>query len=280
MLWYLFVAFLGIAGALASLFLWVGTPRLHEYTDVSVVRPHIFKNPERGVDRIRIAAVYFVPRDKRGSVGAGWRSILEENLKTLEIFHALQLRGRSVVTFAIYPEPVFGRAEQLAYDTNDTNRGNPRALLAISEELDKRVFSPNGDLYLPDFWKKEAGTYPVLFILYEGVGAIGGVIAESKYESASDIAAELGLPESVVFPVDVKGVDGFFLLSRTFLADPHYRAFGASLLAHEFYHTLGIPDEYEPDTEKPTSSDIMGLGRFRPIEKTYIQRETLRAVGL
>lgn len=80
--------------------------------------------------------------------------------------------------------------------------------------------------------------YNVAIIMYEGVGASGS--------------------ENVAF------------VSRTFLNDPRYKDYGASILAHEFYHTLGFPDAYDPITATPLSQDIMGLGRERPIEKTYL----------
>lgn len=280
MLKYLIFVLLGIAGALASLYFLVGNPNLHEYAGLALAKPHLFGDSQRSIERIKIAAVYFVPNDRRGGIVAEWRDLLEENLKKMQVFHALQFQGRSEISFAVYPEPVIGQDGHLAYDTADTNRGNPKALLNVSEELEERVFSLGGDLHRSDFWNKEEGAYPVLFILYEGVGAVGGVIAESERESVADIARELGLPESVVFRVNVKSVDGFFLLSRTFLADLEYRLVGASLLSHEFYHTLGASDGYEQNTGKQTSSDLMGLGRYRPIERAYLQRETLRALGI
>lgn len=280
MLKYLIFALFGIAGALASLYFWVGSPRLYEYAGLTFAEPHLYGDSQRSIGRIKVAAVYFVPKDKEEEIDAGWRELLEENFKKLRAFHALQFQGRSEVSFTAYPEPVIGRKGHIAYDTADTNRGNPKALLNVSEELEERLFSSAGDLYRTDFWRHEEGEYSALFILYEGVGAVGGVIAESGHESVADIARELGVPESVVFPVNVKSVDGFFLLSRTFLADPEYRAFGASLLAHEFYHTIGIPDAYDQNTGKAESADIMGLGRYRPIEKTYMRREVARALGL
>lgn len=280
MLKYIILALLGIAGALASLYFWVGSPRLYEYARLAPVNPHLFGDSQRTADRIKVAAVYFVPKDKEGEIDMRWRELLDENFKKLQAFHSLQFQGRSAVSFSMYSEPVIGREEHIVYDTADTNRGNPKALLHISEELEERLFSSAGDLYKSDFWRAAEGEYPALFILYEGVGAIGGVIAESGHESVAALARELGLPESVVFKVSVKAVDGFFLLSRTFLADPEYRAFGASLFAHEFYHTLGIPDAYDQNTGKPESADIMGLGRYRPIEKTYVRREVVRALGL
>lgn len=277
---YVFMTLGMIVAALAALFFWIGNPRMFQYAAVVPPSPHFFNNPERGIVATRVAAVYFIPKNKEHEKSGTWREMLESNLALLQKFHSLQFQGRSAVSVAVYPEPVIGRRGQLFYDTKNTSRGNPKALLSIAEELEERVFSSSGDLYRPDFWKQENGTYPVLFILYEGVGASGGIIAEHSSESVADIARELGIPESVIFKVPVSSVDGFFLLSRSFLSEAEYRSFGASLLAHEFYHTLGVPDGYDAEDETPTTVDIMGLGRFRPIEKTYLQRKTLRALGL
>lgn len=277
---YLIIVGLFIGGALASLYFWIGAPRLYEYAWLNFAAPHLAGDAQRTVERIRVSAVYFVPRDKEKDILDNWRAVLEEQLAKAQAFHSLQFQGRSSLVFSVYPEPIIGLDEHAVYDTADTNRGNPKALLNVSEELERRVFSSGGDLHRPDFPNGATGEYPVLFILYEGVGAIGGIIAESERESVADIAEELGISESVIFKAAVKSVDGFFLLSRTFLADPEYRAFGASLLAHELYHTLGISDGYEQNTGKATSADLMGLGRYRPIETTYLRRDALRALGL
>lgn len=80
--------------------------------------------------------------------------------------------------------------------------------------------------------------------------------------------------------VGASGADGAALVSRVFLADPRYKDIGATILAHEFYHALGLPDEYDSDTAVAFSDDIMGLGRERPIEKTYIKKELLNQMGI
>ena len=92
------------------------------------------------------------------------------------------------------------------------------------------------------------GVYCVIVIIYEGIGASGS--------------------ENVA------------LLSRIFLTDSQYSATAATLLAHEFYHTLGLPDAYDIITAVPFSQDIMGLGRFKPIEKTYLDKDNLIQLGL
>lgn len=82
----------------------------------------------------------------------------------------------------------------------------------------------------------------------------------------------------------------FVLISRALLTDKSYRPFHATFLAHEFYHALGIPDQYResqkvfPDGQQTivgilSSGDIMGRVRV-PLEQTYLGRETLQTMGL
>jgi len=103
-----------------------------------------------------------------------------------------------------------------------------------------------GDQYWAEF-ASEKHAYPVLYILYEGVGA--------------------------------SGTDGVALLSRQFLSDPQYADQNNSFFAHEFYHTVGIPDAYGENSHA-YSSDLMGLGRFLPLAHTYLDRATLKELGL
>ena len=111
------------------------------------------------------------------------------------------------------------------------------------------------------------------------MGASGGIVYDSDLTTREEIAHSLDLPEEVIFIVDIESVDGFFLLNREFLAGIH-GSFGGSILAHEFYHTIGIPDSYIPPKAVPTSQDIMGLGRFKPLNKTYLSHESLKELGL
>ena len=163
-------------------------------------------------------------------------------------FHRVQLRGLSLLTFDIYPEIIVGEQENLTYDTDVTQDGNPAALRAISQELERRVFTPAGDLYKDDFARAKPGAYRVLYIIYEGVGASG-----------SENAA---------------------ILSRSFLNDPQYAYQGPTYFAHEFYHTLGLPDAYRIPQAIPSDDDIMGFGRERPLEQSYISEDHLKGLGL
>jgi len=263
------------------MYFWIGVPRIYRPAASSdrfagFAAPHFYGNPGRSIGEIQIAAFYFVPENKAGLQAVDWKEVLQASLQQLVEFHSLQFQGLSRASFKIYPAPVIGLADNLSYDTEVTQRGNPRALIAIGEELEARAFRPDGDLFVPDFAVRDA--YPVLFVMYEGVGASGGVIHESELESVPEIARELGLPESVIFEVDIKSVDGFFLVNREFLAGSHGPA-GASVFVHEFYHTIGIPDGYDEETAVSYTADIMGIGRTKPLDKTYVSKEILKNLG-
>jgi len=240
--------------------------------------PHVNYNDAIDIRTIKIFAVYFVPNNKEGAHDPDRLTQIGKSLQKLESFHSLQFQKQSEIDYALYPHPIIGERDSSFYDTESTDQGNPHALINIAEELERRLFAESGDLYDEDFSKKEDGVYPVLFIVYEGVGASGGILYESEFKTVDDIAKEIGVPPSIVFITDVAFIDGFFLVNREFLTLKH-GAHGESIAAHEFYHTLGIPDSYEPSSPA-LSEDIMGLGRLRPLEKTYPSPETLSALGI
>ena len=271
MLKYLLSVLVLIVLALAWMYYGIGVPSIYREEGVlAASTPHFFNAPEQSVEKIQIRAFYVVPRDRVGRIASGWQETLESTLSKLAAFHALQFQNISTISYAIHPDPVMGLEESIFYDTEDTSGGNPHALIAAAEELEQRGLIPPR---APD------DTYPVLFIMYEGVGAIGGIINESAEETAGGIAAELGIPEDMIFLLDVKSVDGFFLVNRE-IVDGTHGVNGKSIVAHEFYHTLGVPDGYLSPEETPTTSDIMGTGRFKPIEETYLHDEVLQGMGL
>lgn len=237
MIKYLILVLVLIAGALYSMYFWIGVPKIYREPGLQLPQPHLYGNPQKSISEIKITALYFVPKNKTGFVISDWREKLEENLKKLQRFHSLQLQDRSQVSYEIYPEPVIGFEENIFYDTDVTAHGNPEALRRITEELERRK------IFLPE----ETGPYPVLAVMYEGVGASGG--------------------------------GNTALVSRVFLADPRYDYSGASILAHEFYHTLGVPDAYDLGTAAPLSGDIMGLERNSAIERAYLGKAVLRQFG-
>jgi len=281
MIKYIIGVLILIFGTLAAMYFGIAVPDIYSEEFAELPIPHSYGDPSRPIPEISVAAFYFVPQNKQDNIDQNWRELLEDSLQKLQQFHEIQFLGRSRIKYDIYPKPVIGLRENISYDTDSTQYGNPQALRNVSEEIDKRIFDPKGDLFLSDFtpfYHEDA--YPILAIMYEGVGAVGGVIYESAFELASDIAKKLDLPEASIFIVDVEAADGFFLINRDFFDNPEYEQVGSTLFTHEFYHTIGIPDAYEVPSEIPTSQDIMGSGRFKRLVEAYINKETLRKLGL
>ena len=247
MLKYLIIVFVFIFSALAWINFGVGVETVYEEETPKPAALHIYNDPGRSIENIEILALYFVPKNKTYQQIENWKEILEDNLKKLEEFHDLQFRGRSRISYKILDKLVTGNKINLEYATNVTQHGNPEGLRRISNELLYRL-SSQGDLYQPGLINKDSSAYKVILILYERVGASVG----------EDVA----------------------LVSRTFFTDPQYSDIAATTLAHEFYHTLGLPDAYEIPSAIPTSLDIMGLGLSRPLEKNYIAREFLKGMGI
>jgi hypothetical protein len=242
-------------------------------------KAHFYKNPSRDISKIDLKVFYAVPKNKAGNVARDWREAIENVLEKAARFHKLQFRGKSILSYEVFPEIVILNQENIFYDTERTDKGNPQALIAVAEEIQKRVFTRGGDIYRPDFAFDE-GVYRVLGIVYEGVGAAGGVIFESEKRTAKEIAYDLKMPADYVFIAKVTVADGFFILSRQFLTEQEYAIFSPSLLYHEFAHTFGLPDLYDSATNAVFSNDIMGAGRRRPIEGTFIDRSLLINLGV
>lgn len=263
------------------MYLVIGVPAV-EKTDMSFLAaatgPHFFNDPSRPIKNVVIFGFYFVPKNKRAVMDPRWKENIRQGLEKLKNFHSFQFRNESNIRYEIYPEPVVGYADSGFYDTEHTQGGNPRALISAAEELEKRVFKLSGDLYNPNF-KRLAGEYPVLAIFYEGVGAAGGTIQDSELNFPSEISEALDISESAIFILDVDSADGLLLLNAGYingLAGPN----GDSILAHEFYHTLGVPDGYSHASGIAESADLMGLGRLKALAHTYLSPETLAAMGL
>ena len=244
---YFFLTFLLIVGGLFGIYI-IGLPHVYMAESGEPISPHLFDEPRQSIKTVNLVVFYFVPRNKMATQIANWREILVDNLQNLKKFHELQFGGSSQIHLTIYPNPVIGRKDNLSYDTLVTQRGNPAALLSITQELEERVFDSRGDLYWPDAVSADKTIWPVSYILYEGIGASGTI------HSA--------------------------ILSRIFFTDPQYLVLGPSYFVHEFYHTLGIPDGYDLATALSNTDDIMGAGMERPLDHIYLSRDTLKKMGL
>lgn len=248
MLKYLIILLAVIAAALIGMYRLGSSTDVYRQEQAAIPHPHRFNQPSQSIDRIEIKAFYVVPKNKTDRAIPDWQKIIDQNLQKLAAFHHTQLRGLSSLTFQVYPEIVIGREENSIYDTDVTQHGNPAALQTIAKELEERVFLPSGDLYREDFSAAKPNTYQVLYIIYEGVGASGS--------------------------------ENIAILSRSFLTDPQYTMRGQTYLTHEFYHTLGLPDAYDIPSAVPAKDDLMGSGRERPLDQTYISPEFIKGFGL
>lgn len=281
---YFIAVLLFITATLGWMYKGIGVSVRRENARPARSAPHFYQNQDRSIEEIRIAAFYFVPKDKKGEIASDWRARLDRALTRLGAFHKTQFQARSRVRFLVYPEPFDGLGDTRSYEATSTDRGNPVALIRAGEELDRRVLRPGGDRYRPDMASHLKKGYPVMALMYEGVGASGGIIAESRSQSVEKIATELGVPESLVYLVNIESVDGFFMLGRDYFTQAQEEPFAATLLAHEFYHTVGIPDSYEyvpalSHLERASTTDLMGAGRYVPLERAHLDRETLDDLG-
>lgn len=237
------VIFLAIGGAYAGIYYGVGRPSIEPSLPEGERPAHAFHDPGSPLEEVFVRVVYFVPRDKVADSPEGsWKEALVSSLEELSRFHELQFSGKSRLVIDAPVLLVTGEQGSVFYDTNDTNRGNPHALVEISAELQRKGILGVNDAEGADQSKKQ-----ITYIIYEGVGAAG------MRDSA--------------------------LLSRKFLSDPSYEKYRSALLAHEFYHTIGAPDAYTEE-DISFSEDLMGMGRERPLSENYLEKPLLASFGL
>jgi M6 family metalloprotease-like protein len=103
-------------------------------------------------------------------------------------------------------------------------------------------------------------------ILYEGVGSTATIIKKDDKSNNLALLSEGSLPA--------------FLASNYYLTGESYQDYGKTIFAHEFGHTLGLPDSYDLVSNIPSSDDIMGSGRYRPLSITYLSLEAKEKLGL
>lgn len=194
-----------------------------------------YEDPSRPLDNIALKIVYAVPQDSQPALPENWLVLLDKLAGELTSFHQLQFVNASRLTVDILPEPYLLAHESIFYDTENTNYGNPSALTSISAEL-----KDNLETWL---YSQQDGRHTSLAIIYEGVGS--------------------------------SGMDGAMLFSRDYLTKQEYAYNRSARFYHEFAHTLGLPDLYDPKTNIPIKEGIMGAGRFLPLHFTYLEPDLL-----
>lgn len=245
---YLILLLAAIFASLALIYFFAGVSLVRPDDLTAYSAPHLCGQSGVSLAEVNLAVFYFLPKNKTDLLLGNWQSVFEKPLKQLVEFHQLQFQGRSELKYHFYPRPIIGQEDNIFYDTTTTQYGNPQALRHIAPELEARVFTEGGNLYDADFIKAQSNPYQAMLVIYEGVGAAAS--------------------ENVI------------LLSQAYLSEVKPLYYGTSILAHEFYHSLGLPEGYEIPSSKPLVQDLMGLGRFEPLERTYLSSQSLKDCGL
>ncbi|MEK7212375.1 MAG: hypothetical protein AAB686_01730 [Patescibacteria group bacterium] len=274
-----YYVFFGIGLALIAALLWwfyggqwlfgSASPDVFELSQFGTETIHYAGDPGFKIPKIHVLAFYFVPKDYASKAIGNWKAVIEESFGSLVDFYRFQLREGTDIRTDLYPEPVIGELEHRFYDGEDTNRGNPNALLSIRRELMRRVLEPSGDLYRDGFIGSDADGYKAMAIIYEGVGAAATLRGSEEEEVIGGDTVAIRAEETPAF-----------LVSRFFLTDEVYADYGLSVLAHEFAHILGLNDDYEAERGNPVSDDLMGAGMFRPLTSTYLSLDDKKQLGL
>jgi len=243
--------------ALVWVTLYAGISRVEPTEKLESKIPHIYEKEDMPIDKISILVYYFIPKDRLDDSINNWKAVTDPHLQDLLKFHEVQFFGTSKISYDFFPQPIVGEKTGAEYETNISEHYGSGEMSSIIEEMTKRVLSEGGDYYDPKDTSGERGRR-VYLVVFEGEGAAGS--------------------------------GDFGLISRSYLTLSAYQTFSSTFLAHEFYHTLGLPDNYDEssyvfgDSQQVsmlnlTSKDIMGYVRV-PIESTYIERETLQKMGL
>lgn len=232
------------------------------------VQLHYANNGQVPLSTVRIKAFYFIPKDAVSRTMDNWQPAYEKALAEVVKFYTLQFHGASSFTVDVHAQPVIGERASSQYDGADTNRGNPHGLLAVRQELVARMQDKASLLYDPSLEQQNTDTYTVIAILYEGVGSSATLLVGNEAQPESDLVS---LPDNS-WPA--------FLVSRDYLSNDTYQDYGVTVFAHELGHTFGLKDQYAGPMSQPTSTDLMGSGRFRPLQYTYLSEEAKKSLGL
>ena len=254
----LIVVFCVLLISLIVLTKYVGVTTVLEKPTILTSSPHLYNNPNIMIDRINLVVLYFVPKDKIPFTENNWQDPISIHIKKLQEFHDIQFQGKSKIDVLYYPTIVTGDKTADEYESI-LDHENKDSLTSIKEELKGRIFNKDGNLRdISDVETTDKNTYRIYLIVFEGSGGLGN--------------------------------GNYALISRAYLTQKPYMEYGSTFLAHEFYHTLGLNDNYQKSTyvyednqEKTVSLltkwDIMGRVTL-PLNASYIDAESLKDMGL
>lgn len=254
-------AYVFLCISLVLLGFFVGVEKVQEKPSLAIFSPHVYDDPKVSIKEIHITVFYFVPKDKVLLKQENWKVFTEEHIKKLQEFHDVQFLSSSKISYTFFPEIITGDQSSKYYEIPRDDE-SPDDLIPIKQEINNKVFAEDGVMHNVLNSLAEHGASPntkrVYLVVYEGEGG-----------SAND---------------------DYALIGRTYLTDSIYKETGSTYLAHEFYHTLLLPDNYKKsayvyDDGKDTTislisnKDIMGRVDI-PLTYTYIDNETLKKMGL
>ncbi len=229
----------------------------HRFESVKTPLPpsvlHYYNEPAVSLENIHIRALYLVPQDAQGSIPEGWPRMMATALSKLADFHHTQFGEASRVTFSLLEKPVVITDDVFNVLPAGIERAERKDISALDDYLKEHVYSSRGEYYDGEFGVVPENTFMVDVLFLEAAGAVGG--------------------------------NGFVLLARDYVTDPDI-FYGMTFLYHEFGHALGMPDRYIYEAEgayqkgEVLSQDIMGGGRYRPLELTHIDDSIKAAMGI
>ncbi len=246
------LTFVFLVASLLFLTLFVGVEKVHPRPILRKALPHMYGDANHSIEKIHLTVFYFIPKDATLKKHEGWKQSVEVYMQKLQHFHTQQFENTSQITYTLFPEVVEGLLTTKEYEGLFT--GSNDALIPIKDEIISRVYNNDGELlYKAVEKKKDQKVRNSYMVIFEGAGAAGN--------------------------------DDFALVSRSYITEDIYKEIGPTFFAHEFYHTLGLLDNYQPSAGAQatisliTNKDIMGQVNI-PLGNTYIDKSSLKKMGL
>lgn len=158
------ISFLIIIPVIAGIGFYLLTPQSTAPEPTTGIPVHFYRDPARSLDKIHLKVFYVVPKNRTAQIYPTWRELLSPVLEETAKFHEIQFHGLSKIQSDVFPEPLILEHDNIYYDTDSTNRGNPEALRRITPEVEERARG---------FLSSAADEFVVIGLIYEGVGASG-----------------------------------------------------------------------------------------------------------